>query len=253
MSDASPQPPQEQPRENVRVKMPSTKPIVTYILIGISVAFFALQSVLEATTGNDILFFYGGKINQFIMMGQIWRLLTPALLHGSILHIALNMYALYIIGRRLERFYGHGRFLLLYVLSAFAGNVLSFVLTPAPSLGASTAIFGLLSAEGMFIYQNRKLFGQARTQSAMMNLGIILAINLAYGFMSGSNVDNMGHIGGLIGGVFFAWKGGPLLKISGEPPFFNVEDVRKQNEVMIASIVVVVGFTIIALIPFVTG
>lgn len=253
MSDASPQPPQEQRRENIRVKMPATKPIVTYILIGITVAFFALQTGLEAVTGNDILFFYGGKINQFIRMGQIWRLLTPALLHGSILHIALNMYALYIIGRRLERFYGHGRFLLLYVLSAFAGNVLSFVLTPNNSLGASTAIFGLLSAEGMFIYQNRKLFGQAQTQSAMMNLGIILMINLAYGFSSGSNVDNMGHIGGLIGGVFFAWKAGPLLKISGEPPFFNVEDVRKQNEVLIASIVVVVGFTIIALIPFFTG
>jgi len=253
MSDASPQPPPEQPRENVRVNMPSVQPVVTYILIGISVAFFALQTGLEAITGNDILFFYGGKINQFIMMGQIWRLLTPVLLHGSILHIALNMYALYIIGRRLERFYGHGRFLLLYVLSAFAGNVLSFVLTPAPSLGASTAIFGLLSAEGMFIFQNRKLFGKARTQSAMMNLAIILVINLAYGFMPGGNIDNMGHIGGLIGGVFFAWKGGPLLKISGEPPFFTVQDVRKQNEVLIASIVVVVGFTIIALIPFVTG
>ena len=186
------------------------------------------------------------------MMGQFWRLFTPALLHGSVLHIALNMYALYIIGRRLERFYGPGRFLLLYVLSAFSGNVLSFVLTPAPSLGASTAIFGLFAAEGMFIYQNRKLFGELRTRQAIINLGVILMINLAYGFMPGTNIDNMGHIGGLLGGIFFAWKAGPELKLTGQPPFFSVKDERKKGDILIASLVVLIGFVVIALIPFVS-
>ena len=157
-------------RQPFRVQFPDRKPLITYILIGITTFIFVLQFGVQYFIGSDLLFFYGGKINQFIMDGQVWRLITPALLHGSFLHVAMNMYALYVIGQRLERFYGHWRFLLLYVLSAFAGNVLSFVLSPTPSLGASTAIFGLFIAEGMFIYQNRDLFGKERTRQALMNL-----------------------------------------------------------------------------------
>lgn len=243
----------EPQRESVRVQMPDRKPVMTITLIVITVLCFILQYFLQVVTGRDILFLYGGKINQLIRMGQVWRLVTPVLLHGSILHIALNMYALYIIGRRLERFYGPGRFLLLYVLSAFSGNVLSFVLTPAPSLGASTAIFGIFAAEGMFIFQNRKLFGQMRTRQAIINLGIILLINLSYGFMPATNIDNMGHIGGLLGGIFFAWKAGPVLTLTGQPPFFSVTDARKKGEIALASLVVLLGFVIIALFPFVAA
>lgn len=253
MSDGSPPPGYTPQPEPVRVQMPDRKPVVTISLVIVTALFFTLQYLLQIITGRDILFLYGGKINQLIMMGQVWRLLTPVLLHGSILHIALNMYALYVIGRRLERFYGPWRFLLLYTLAAFSGNVLSFVLTPAPSLGASTAIFGIFAAEGMFIFQNRKLFGQFRTRQAILNLGVILMINLAYGFMPATNIDNMGHIGGLLGGIFFAWKAGPVLKLSGQPPFFTVSDGRQKGEVLLASLVVLVGFIIIALIPYVSA
>jgi rhomboid protease GluP len=252
MNDGTPPPGIEPQREAVRVQMPDRKPIVTIILVIITVGFFAVQYLLQVQTGVDILFLIGGKINERIMLGEVWRLLTPVLLHGSILHIAFNMYALYIIGSRLERFYGHGRFLLLYVLAAFSGNVLSFVLTPAPSLGASTAIFGIFAAEGMFIYQNRKLFGPMRTRQAITNLAVILMINLVYGFMPATNIDNMGHIGGLLGGVFFAWKAGPVLKLVGTPPFFTVSDGRQKADIVIASLVVLVGFVIMAMIPFLT-
>lgn len=270
MSDQYPPPENDLPREPVRVKMPNRKPIITYTLLGLTVLFFVLQQLLRISNagnlqiyipndlnflfgsppGGDFLFSIGGKYNEAIINGQFWRLLTPALLHGSIMHIGFNMYALYIFGSRLERFYGHGRFLLLYLLSAFAGNVLSFVLTPAPSLGASTAIFGLLAADGVFIFQNRKLFGPAVTRQAMLNMAFILVINLAYGFTPGTNIDNMGHIGGLIGGAFFAWKAGPMMKISGQPPFFDVVDNRKTQEVLLAFVIVAVGFIIIASIPF---
>ncbi len=250
MSDRMPPTTPETPRDPIRVQVPDNKPVVTITIIIVTVIFFGLQYLSQSLTGRDYLFIYGGKINQLIMMGQVWRLITPVLLHGSILHIALNMYALYIIGRRLERFYGPGRFFLLYLLSAFSGNVLSFVLTPNPSLGASTAIFGVFAAEGMFIYQNRKLFGQLRTRQAMINLVVILMINLGYGFMAGTNIDNMGHIGGLLGGIFFAWKAGPELNVAGQPPFFSVKDGRRKGDILIASMVVLVGFIIIALIPF---
>jgi len=250
MNDPSAQFDAQPPQEQIRVKVPNHKPIVTYSLMGLTIFVFVLQQMVKTTVGADLLFIYGGKINQFILSGEFWRFITPVLLHGTILHIALNMYALYIIGRRLERFYGHGRFLLLYLLGGFAGNVLSFVLTSAPSLGASTAIFGLLAAEGVFIFQNRKLFGPERTRQALMNFGLILFINLTYGFMPGTNIDNMGHIGGFIGGIFFAWKGGPLLQVRGQSPFFDMVNVRKSGDVILASLVVFVGFVIIALIRF---
>lgn len=253
MTDQQPNPTAARPQDPVRVKMPSGKPIVTYVLIGITAVVYVFQYLLQTVTGYDVLFLFGGKINEAIMMGQFWRFFTPALLHSSILHLAMNMYALYVIGGRLERFYGHQKFLLLYILSAFAGNVLSFALTPAPSLGASTAIFGIFAAEGIFIFQNRKLFGPDRTRQMITNLGVVLIINLTFGFMPGTNVDNMGHIGGLLGGVFFAWKGGPVLQLTGMPPFFEVKDVRKQSEMWLAAVVVLIGFTIIAAIPFIAG
>jgi len=252
MSDL-PQPENEIPVSPVRVKLPRNQNLVTFILIGITGVAFLLQYLSEAITGMDLLFAYGGKINQFILRGQVWRLITPVFLHGSFLHIALNMYALFIIGRRMERFYGHKRLLLLYLLSGFAGNTLSFVLTPAPSLGASTAVFGLLAAEGMFIVQNRKLFGPERTRQAVMNYAVILLINLVYGFMPSTNIDTMGHVGGFIGGLFFAWKAGPILNVGGQPPFFDMVDIRKKNEVYLAALVVLIGFTIIAAIPFITN
>ena len=253
MSEQPENPTNAVPREPITVKMPGRKPIVTYILIGLTSLVFAGQYFSQTATGFDLPFIFGGKFNDAILAGQVWRLLTPALLHGSILHLVMNMYALYVIGRRLERFYGAGKFLLLYLLSAYAGNVLSFVLTPNASLGASTAIFGLFAAEGIFILQNRKLFGPARTRQMITNLVMVLGINLIYGFMPNSSVDIMGHIGGLLGGIFFAWKGGPILSLTGAPPQFEVKDVRKTAEMWLAAVVVTIGFTIIALIPFLKG
>ncbi len=252
MTDQTPRP-NSLPHNPIQVKMPQGKPVMTFVLIGLTTLVYLFQFILQTVYGFDVLFVLGGKLNDAISNGQVWRLITPVFLHSSILHIALNMYALYIIGQRLERFYGTWRFLILYFLSAFAGNVLSYVLTPAASLGASTAIFGLLAAEGVFIFENRKLFGPDRTRQMILNLGFILVINLSFGFMPNMNVDNMGHIGGLLGGIFFAWKAGPALRITGQPPFFEVVDVRKKGEVILASLTVLLGFTVIAAIPLLTS
>ena len=235
------------------MKLPNHKPKVTIALIVISILIFLVQFFMEITTGIDFLFLYFGKVNEYIRLGQVWRLFTPILLHGSIMHLAFNMYALFILGRRLEKLYGHRRFLLLYVLAGFAGNVLSFVFTSAPSLGASTSIFGLLAADGIFLIQNWKLFGPERTRRGILNLVFILLINLSFGFASSSLIDIMGHIGGLIGGIFFAWKAGPILKIQGVPPTLYAVDIREKSDVLKASLVVLFGFMIIAIIPFVTG
>jgi rhomboid protease GluP len=152
------------------------------------------------------------KVNELIMRGELWRLFTPMFLHGSILHIGFNMYALYILGPGMERYYGHTRFLGLYILAGFAGNVGSFLFASSPSLGSSTAIFGLLGAQGVFVYRNRQVFG-AMAQRVLMNIVLIAGVNLLIGLSPG--IDNWGHVGGLIGGTLFAWYAGPLYRLEG--------------------------------------
>lgn len=182
---------------------------MVYTLLGITFAVYLLQMASQFALGVDYPAAIGMKVNPQIVNGELWRLITPMFLHGSILHIGFNMYALYVLGPGLERHYGHWRFLGLYALSGFAGNVISFLFSSAPSLGSSTAIFGLLGAQGVFFYRNREMFG-APAQRALLNIIMIAVINLMIGISPG--IDNWGHVGGLIGGTVFAWYGGPLFR-----------------------------------------
>lgn len=220
------------------VKLPDLKPRVSYLLLGITVVIFLFQWIGETFFQNDYLVIYGAKINQKIFEGELWRLFTPMFLHGSILHIAFNMYALYILGPRLERYYGHWRFLALYLLSGFGGNVFSLLFTEAPSLGSSTAIFGLISAQGILFYHNRKIFG-ATWRRALNSTITIVAVNLIIGLSPG--IDNWGHIGGLLAGVVFAWLSGPVLEVTGIYPDLVLGDRREISDTL-QGIGVVAGF-----------
>ncbi|MFQ5617136.1 MAG: rhomboid family intramembrane serine protease, partial [Anaerolineales bacterium] len=182
-------------------------------------------------------------INERIAAGEFWRLFTPMLLHGGLLHIGFNMYALNIIGPELERHFGHGRFLALYVLGGFAGNVASLAFSAAPSLGASTAIFGLFGAQGVFLYQNRELFG-AQARAAINRIIYLAAINLFIGLSPG--IDNWGHVGGLAGGVIFTLFAGPLLELEGVYPAFSITDRREPGSVILAALGIGGIFTILA-------
>jgi len=229
----------------VRVAMPQSAPYVTYSIIGVTALIFVLQLASQTLIQADYPVVLFAKANDLIRAGQLWRLLTPALVHGSIMHIGFNMYALLSFGTGLERHFGHGRFLLLYVLGAFAGNVASFLLTSGDSVGASTAIFGLLGAEGVFLYQNRKLFaGQFR--SAIGNIVFIAVVNLFLG-LSSSNIDNSGHIGGLIGGLMFTSFAGPLWEIEGIAPTYHLMDRRPSREVIIGAATVIFIFGALAM------
>ena len=230
----------------VRVALPSSAPYVTYAIIGVTVVFYLLQLATDLLLGYDIPVLLFIKSNELIRSGQVWRLLTPALLHGSLAHIGFNMYALFSFGTSLERYFGHKRFLLLYAIGAFTGNVASFIMTDANSLGASTAIFGLIAAEGIFLYQNRKMFaGQFR--SAISNIIFVAAINL---FVIGSlpGIDNWGHIGGLLGGLAFTWFAGPLWEVeSNLVGGFQLIDRRPAREIAIGAAVVLSVFGALAL------
>jgi len=225
----------------VRVSVPQSAPYVTYSIIGITVFCYVLQLVSQSVFGTDLLVLYGARVNEAILRSELWRFITPALLHGSLPHIAFNMYALLSFGTGLERHFGHGRFLLLYLLGAFTGNVASFLFTSGSySVGASTAIFGLLGAEAVFLIQNRKMFA-GRFRSAIGNIIFIAAVNL---FIIGSlpNIDNWGHIGGLLGGLMFTSFAGPLWELEGIQPAYHLVDRRSPREVIIGAATVLLIF-----------
>lgn len=216
-------------------------PRVTHIILGLTVFIYLVQLASQFLTGYDLPLMFGAKAGDLIRSGQIWRLITPILLHGSLWHIGFNMYALLSFGTGLERRYGHFRFLALYLLAGFSGNVLSFLLTNGVSVGSSTSIFGLIGAEGIFLYQNRKLFG-AESKQAIGNVISVAAINLFIGFSSGGLIDNWGHIGGLLGGLIFAWFSGPLWEVEGLYPLLRLVDKREARDVVLGAAVVLILF-----------
>jgi rhomboid protease GluP len=245
-SETVSEPPTPPARQVVRIQLPPQKMQVTYGLIGLSALIFLGQYLGGTFLGVDRLADLGMKINLSIEDGELWRLFTAAFLHGGLTHIAFNMYALSILGRELERFYGSARFLGLYLVCAFAGNVFSYLFTPAPSLGASTAIFGLLGAYGVFILRNRSVFG-ANTQRVLRNIGQVLIINLLIGLSPG--IDNWGHLGGLVGGALLGWFGGVEYKLLGEPETgFRMEQKRSVERFPLVSAAVLLVFGALVLL-----
>jgi rhomboid protease GluP len=226
-------PPAAPPPERVSVQMPQGAPLVTYSLLAVTIVVYLLQMASKQLYGEDVVAMMGMKSNAAIEAGQWWRLITPMFLHGGIFHIGFNMYALYVLGPSLERFYGKISYLMLYLVAGVAGNVFSFMFSVYPSLGASTAIFGLLAGQGVFLYQHRELFGKS-AQRSLMNVIFIAVINFVIGLSPG--IDNWGHLGGFIGGALFAWFAGPKMAITGRPPNLILKNMRPLLIVLLVAV-----------------
>jgi rhomboid protease GluP len=231
------------PVERVAVRLPGGQPVVTWGILGFTLFIYLLQMASQTLLGGDLPLALGAKINSAILRGEWWRFLTPVVLHGSLLHVGVNMYSLFILGPQLEAFYGHGRFLGLYLVAGFSGVAASFALSNSASVGASTAIFGLLGALGVFAYLNRRLFG-ARAQALLRNIVQVAVINLIIGLSPG--IDNWGHVGGLVGGALAGWLGGPEYRLAGEPPEVRLEDKRGAGAFLAAALTVAVLFAALA-------
>lgn len=165
--------------------------IATYILIALNVLVYFL------TVANPGLISEFGMSKHDFLLGDYYRVITAAFFHGGLIHLACNMYSLYIIGNQIETLLGKTKFLIIYFISAISASLLSGLLTESLSIGASGAIFGLLGALVYFGYHYRLYLGN----SLIYNVIPIIILNLAIGF-SIPNVDNFAHIGGLLGGVF---------------------------------------------------
>ncbi len=188
--------------------IPVTKPVFTRLLVISNVAVFVLTVLYGVVQlgsrdfmGNDLrtLVLFGAKVNQLIALGQVWRLLTATFLHADILHLLFNMYALGSLGYQIESYFGRGRFLAIYILAGLWGSLASYATSSEISVGASGAIFGLAGATAVYFLRYRENFGDAG-RSTLRTMLALIAFNLFFGFTN-PQIDNAGHIGGLIGGA----------------------------------------------------
>ncbi len=165
--------------------------------------------ILGISVGN-LLLIWGAKDNIAIAAGdQYYRFITMMFLHGGLLHLLFNTIALTSFGSEIERIAGSQRFLGIYFVGGVLGGVASYVFSPNPAVGASGAIFALIGAEIVFIWQNRAVFGD-RAKQMLGSVGFTAIANIGIGF-SVPNIDNMAHIGGLIGGLACGFCLMPLL------------------------------------------
>ena len=181
----------------------SKKPIITYIIIGLCIIMFIVSGF-----GMDTLELvrYGANFGPLIRDGEYYRLIASMFLHGGLMHIFLNMYSLYVVGPRVEDFFGKWKYVLIYLASGIGGSLLSVSMNgDVVSIGASGAIFGLFGALLYFGYNYRGYIG---TIIRSQILPIIL-YNLIIGFMI-PGIDMWGHIGGLIGGLITAYMVGTI-------------------------------------------
>jgi len=210
------------------------KPIVTYIIITICVVIFFLMYILgNGSYDNYTLLKFGANLDTLVKDGDLYRLITCAFLHIGILHLLFNMYALLTIGSQVESFFGKIKYLIIYLISAISGSILSIAFSPNTiSAGASGAIFGLLGSLLYFGYYYRAYLGNVIKSQILP----IIIINLLFGFMV-SGVDNAAHIGGLIGGIISSMA-------------LGVSDRASKSEKINGIIILVIYFAFIVYLGF---
>jgi membrane associated rhomboid family serine protease len=173
-------------------------------LSGIVIVLTAIVSFIAFSSPD--LFDRLAMVRSAVADGELYRLLSVTLVHGGYLHLALNMYALYIVGPVVESIWGRPLFVVFYLLCAIAGSTGSFLFADA-SVGASGAIFGLV---GVILAGTRAHHPtlDRRARSIVPQLGMFVVINLAFGFLSsgaGFNIDNAAHVGGLLAGLWLGF------------------------------------------------
>lgn len=174
-------------------------PVVSFALAAVCVGVFALQLFWGSGQPVTAATRMGALIPSEVFAGDWWRLFSVMLLHGSFLHLALNMLALLSFGPFLEKLIGSPRYLLVFVLSGLGGSVLSIMRgTEIIGVGASGGIWGLMVAGAVVVTWPRGLLPAALAAQLRQRAWTPVAINLVYSLQPG--IDMRAHVGGGVAG-----------------------------------------------------
>ena len=184
---------------------------VTWALIAANVLVFLADFALSGFKGSLGLFGGGGTLvndlaiyGPAVAQGEWWRIITSAFVHLGLLHIGFNMYALYLFGPIIEQMYGHLEYLVLYLLCAVGGSVLTILVTPTQAAaGASGAIFGLFGL-GFVVSRRHHVATTPQARAILSQAGTLLVINLVFTFAV-PGISWTGHLGGLAVGMLIGF------------------------------------------------
>ena len=174
-------------------------PVYTIILL----ACIAAVMAAELAHGLEPSILAAGFVKRaFVANHEYWRILTGAALHGGLLHVAMNGYALYSFGRLFEQLSNRAHLAVVFLLSAIGGGVLSLIMLPdGISVGASGGIVGLISYLAVYAFRRRQFISPEFRKNLLINIGFILV----FGLVLYQVIDNFGHIGGLIVGAVYGF------------------------------------------------
>lgn len=184
---------------------PARRVPVTATLLAINVLVFVLMLLAGAGfwhTPNGVQLAWGANFGPATQDGQWWRLFTAMFIHFGVVHLVLNMWALWDAGRLVEQLYGRWRFVLLYVASGLLGNLLKLVLhgSDTVSSGASGAIFSLYGALLVFLWRERRNVDPSEFRWLFGGAALFSSLMLGVGFFV-QGIDNAAHGGGLLAGA----------------------------------------------------
>jgi len=214
----------EEQEFKTRLAASSTRPRVVPALIAINAVVYVAVGLRGAGWMNAdgrMLVEAGSNFGPLTVSGQWWRLVSSMFLHGGLIHLLVNMAALYDVGRLCERLFGNGRFLALYFASGVVGSAASVWWEPSVnSVGASGAIFGVFGALLAYMLDKRNGVPPSIMKSHQASTIVFIGYALANG-MAKTGIDNAAHIGGLAAGLAVGWALARPLG-SGEPARFGL-------------------------------
>lgn len=190
-----------------RVAVPR-RVIVTPVVIALNVLWFAwmVTNGVDAIEPRPLsLLPFGADIGALVVEGETWRILSAAFVHIGLIHVAANVYGLWVLGPTLERLYGHAAFLAIYVAGAVGCSVLSLYVHPVNvSAGASGAVFAIAGALLAFVLAHRNAMPRDSFRASLRGMAAFVVANLILGALV-PVIDMAGHAGGFVAGFAAGW------------------------------------------------
>jgi rhomboid protease GluP len=218
------------------LRQQSSSMAVTQAIFGINVAVFVamtLAGVSPMEPTNAQLVHWGANFGPYTVAGQWWRLLTCVFVHIGIVHIALNMWCLWSLGRIAEAVYDHWTFGAVYLITGVSASVASLAWNlDRVSTGASGAIFGIAGALIASFYLGEFSLPKAAVSGLLRSVVTFAGYNLVIGAMLGIT-DNAAHVGGLVSGLLL---GALIAKVAPQH-----DDAIRRVGVLLVGIVLVYG------------